>query len=361
MICTAQITVTPNILDTSRVKSKPLPQIETVEKKLNEDSLRISSTQLEKVQTRDYYLDTVPRRTNMKINERIVTYHEIRTISGRITKPDGNPVMGGYIKIKGTTKGTATDANGNFSMSIDKFDKLSVAITGYADFELSPDQSNTTVNGFNVQSKQTIVNGSTTNTREINLNIFPVPYPVPSAVYVLNATSISSVRYFSQVDSILKAGLDKCSYDERSYYYIPHGFALVTQMEQINSAGSSLDPPDRWDSRIANNINNPWDYIKALFTTSKGYYRVLVFLFTDINLRSNNDFASESDAKKWLNNGFSDLPNELKNTTFTNKYRCTLLVYHYEKQPGSEAKMLTPSDLSGKKHFINSALVNYIK
>jgi hypothetical protein len=361
IICTAQTTVTPNILDTPRVKSKHLPDIKTVKKKRNEDAPGISSKQLQEIKTMNYFLDTLPKRTNIVIKENVITRYEIRTIKGRITDPVGNPVRGAYIKIKGTTKGITTDGNGNFTLGIDKYDKLNVIITGYADFELSPDQTNITINGFTVQSQQTITNGITNSTKETNLNIFPVPYPVPSALYVLNSASILNARYFSEVDAVLKAGLDKCNYDERSYYYIPHGFALVTQMEQINSGGTSLDPPDRWNSKIANDINNPWDYIKALFTTTKGYYRVLVFLFTDINLSSNNDLATESDARKWLNNGFSDLPIELKNKTFTNNYRCTLLVYHYEKLPGSEAKMLIPSDLSGRKHFINSTLANYIR
>jgi len=338
-------------------------RVDTSKPKLQEAKLFMDTTKKASVAPYEakFYRDTVPRRTVMIINETVKNIVETRTVSGQIKDPNGRPVAFATIKIKGKNIGRSTDQNGNFSIPIDKNDKLSVSIVGYSDIELDPNQTNITVNGFNIQSKQSVFNSIQNSTKESALNIFPIPYPVPSATYSIQSNSIPQARYFYQVDSILRAGLDGCRYDERRYYYIPHGFALVTQMEQINKEGSSLDPPDRWSAKIANDLNNPWDYFKALFSTPKGFYRVLIFLYTDIDLSSNGNFISEEEARKWLNNGFNSLPNEIKYSTATNNHSCTLLVYHYEKKPGIDGEMLVPSGLSGRIHFLNSNLSNYIR
>ncbi len=45
-------------------------------------------------------------------------YAQERTVSGRVTGEDGSPLPGVTVQIKGTSAGSATDANGNFKLSV---------------------------------------------------------------------------------------------------------------------------------------------------------------------------------------------------------------------------------------------------
>lgn len=55
-----------------------------------------------------------------------------RTLTGRVLSPDGQPLQGASIQIKGTTRGTTTDANGNFRLAVSETDKtLVISYTGY--------------------------------------------------------------------------------------------------------------------------------------------------------------------------------------------------------------------------------------
>lgn len=58
-----------------------------------------------------------------------------RTVTGKVTSPDGLPVSFASIKEKGTDNGTSADANGNFKITI-KGNVLLVTSTGYADQEV---------------------------------------------------------------------------------------------------------------------------------------------------------------------------------------------------------------------------------
>lgn len=58
-----------------------------------------------------------------------------RTITGKVTSPDGLPVSFASIKEKGTDNGTSADTNGNFKITI-KGNVLLVTSTGYADQEV---------------------------------------------------------------------------------------------------------------------------------------------------------------------------------------------------------------------------------
>ncbi len=58
-----------------------------------------------------------------------------RTVSGKVTSPDGLPVSFASITEKGTDNGTSADANGNFKITING-NVLLVTATGYADKEV---------------------------------------------------------------------------------------------------------------------------------------------------------------------------------------------------------------------------------
>ena len=56
-----------------------------------------------------------------------------KKISGIVTDPDGIPVIGANVVIKGTTVGTVTDLDGKFSLDAANNDILSFSYIGYAE------------------------------------------------------------------------------------------------------------------------------------------------------------------------------------------------------------------------------------
>lgn len=67
------------------------------------------------------------------------------TVNGRVTDVDGNPLIGASILEKGTTNGTATDTNGDYTITVDSESTLVFSYLGYADYEIEV-QGQTTIN-----------------------------------------------------------------------------------------------------------------------------------------------------------------------------------------------------------------------
>jgi Ca-activated chloride channel family protein len=66
----------------------------------------------------------------------IIAFTESVTITGKVSDDQGQPIPGVSISIKGTTKGTTTDANGNYKITIDDQEKVLVFyFTGYMPVE----------------------------------------------------------------------------------------------------------------------------------------------------------------------------------------------------------------------------------
>ena len=66
-----------------------------------------------------------------------------KTITGTIKDSDtGDPLIGANVVIKGTTAGTVTDLNGNFSLAVNEGDILVVSYTGYDSREVAIGMTN---------------------------------------------------------------------------------------------------------------------------------------------------------------------------------------------------------------------------
>lgn len=80
---------------------------------------------------------------------------QIRIITGKIiSEEDGGPLPGARIKIKGSTKGTSTNGNGNFSIEVpDANAILTISLVGYKSKEI-PVGTQATVNVSLVSDSQ---------------------------------------------------------------------------------------------------------------------------------------------------------------------------------------------------------------
>ena len=75
-----------------------------------------------------------PKSDNGNINSESVK--QARIIKGCVVDKDGVPVIGANLRIKGTTTGTITDVDGNFSLEAKSNDVIVVSYIGYSDFIL---------------------------------------------------------------------------------------------------------------------------------------------------------------------------------------------------------------------------------
>ena len=64
-----------------------------------------------------------------------VTMANAQTVSGTVSA-DGQPLPGASIVVKGTTKGTTTDFDGNFTIEANATSTLSISYIGYTTKEV---------------------------------------------------------------------------------------------------------------------------------------------------------------------------------------------------------------------------------
>jgi TonB-dependent starch-binding outer membrane protein SusC len=60
-----------------------------------------------------------------------------KTIKGRVTSESGTPVAGATVSVKGSTKGTSTNAKGEYTLSVSKGAVLVISNVGYTAQEIN--------------------------------------------------------------------------------------------------------------------------------------------------------------------------------------------------------------------------------
>lgn len=81
----------------------------------------------------------------------VMSFAQEKTITGRVTDPSGKPIEGASVKIKNTTKGTTTNADGIFTLTVPSAESvISVSNVGFLLYEAKAGAGTT----FNVQMMQ---------------------------------------------------------------------------------------------------------------------------------------------------------------------------------------------------------------
>ncbi|RYF37901.1 MAG: SusC/RagA family TonB-linked outer membrane protein [Chitinophagaceae bacterium] len=73
----------------------------------------------------------------------VLAFAQVRVISGLVSSAPGTPLPFASVTIKGTTKGTTTDANGNFKLEAQKGDVLVISAVGTKSTEITVGDNNT--------------------------------------------------------------------------------------------------------------------------------------------------------------------------------------------------------------------------
>jgi hypothetical protein len=160
------------------------------------------------------------------------------------------------------------------------------------------------------------------------------------------------------VDAVLSAALGRTGYSEKSYWAVPHGFALATRLEQIDVNGRPKPPPARWSAempRLAGGFSLS-AYLRALFTADPGYYRIVVFIVTDTLFSESDRSVTSEEARSWLTQGLNALPETIASQPYAPSVVCTAMIYEFERKAGSEAEPLLPSPVDAHAHLVESGL-----
>jgi hypothetical protein len=192
--------------------------------------------------------------------------------------------------------------------------------------------------------------------------MFPWPPPPASATEVLPRSMFEQHAPLSTLGNLndaLIAGLEKTGYFEKSYYAVPRGFALATRLEQISEDGTSKAAPARWSSSAPSVHGfSITEYLRALLTDNPGYYRVVVFVVTDVPFAESGAEVGMSEAQKWLTKGANALPPSIASAAFGQNTECTALIYEFSRSEGKDPVLLQPGHLDAHTHLVKSGLWN---
>ncbi len=162
---------------------------------------------------------------------------------------------------------------------------------------------------------------------------FPWPPPNPSTESTLPDTMFAGVETLGDMNKLLAKALDAMGYQDRrrKYYPVPHGFALLTEIEQIDDTGMPLSGNARWTDDIYV-IDPPsiLGWLKALVTKATGRFRVFALIVTSEDVNTEAEFTDRELALDWLNSGTGALNRDRAACQFTAAHRVTALVYEFE-------------------------------
>ena len=160
---------------------------------------------------------------------------------------------------------------------------------------------------------------------------FPWPPPSCNARFELPESAFTGFKTLGDVDRKVRLALDAKGYAQRSYFSVPNGFAIVTQLEQYNGEdGSVRNDRTRWlDYPAKDNFMGVMEYLKSFVMPQKGHFRLFVFVATNQSFGGNAQRVSKEQATAWLSQGFNKLPRSLAAAPYSADYDVTVLVYEF--------------------------------
>ncbi|WP_170122670.1 carboxypeptidase-like regulatory domain-containing protein [Mucilaginibacter oryzae] len=280
---------------------------------------------------------------------------DFNVVVGKITDDEGNPLPGVTIRIKGKTIGTVTDGGGNFVIYVKKGDELIVSFIGYSASEipLKDQPASLNANGLKITlNYKNILHVSGEEVRESPINVFPFPPLSGYTLAVLDNEIFDKTETLGQMDKVLIRALTSGGYDERSYFIIPDGFALVTRIESITDDGSSIFNSERF---AINELKSPT--FSDFFAPRSGLFRMFAFIVTNKPFNPSLKDADFEALKKLSRVGYNILPSDLANKKKGKDYFCTVLVYEFVSTKPNSKLTVQSAHLTAYEHLQRSKLL----
>lgn len=186
---------------------------------------------------------------------------------------------------------------------------------------------------------------------------FNLPAPRASARATLPLPLFGAPRTLGDIERRLVRELDRQHYVGRSYFSVPQGFALVTQVERIDSAGRPAASNMRWVTGPVGLLDPAHRFslsaiVNALRNADPGRYRAIVFLVTTANRTTGESEAGFAQAEGWSGAGGDTLPANLRATRLTPNHHVTVLVYEFARSSvRATPRQVTPSAQDCRAHL----------
>ncbi|MEP7134303.1 MAG: hypothetical protein ABI904_05170 [Chloroflexota bacterium] len=164
---------------------------------------------------------------------------------------------------------------------------------------------------------------------------------------------------FRDVDERISSALDVVGYDDKSYFGVPGGFAIVTRLEKMDAYGYP-DYRYRWAPALAPISFTDFsltNYLAALFGAPKGQYRVFVFVVSSEPVVQSGTPVAQREAQTWIVEGANKLPSQMKDLPYTREHTTTAYIYEFvQSGVGGDVSFNIPSDFTGRTHLKRAGL-----
>lgn len=167
-------------------------------------------------------------------------------------------------------------------------------------------------------------------------------------------------------DRVLSRALDRVGYGTKGYYSYRDGFALATRIEQIFPDGRSMPMPARFTLLPPVPKVFSLSYLEGIVVPRKGYFRVIVFIVTDLPIVQTQDPATSEQAAGWPSGGATKLPSKISKAEAPNGISVTAFIYEFKNSTADDSSKLTLLDsatiqgaeplLDAKQHLQESGL-----
>ncbi|WP_149304896.1 carboxypeptidase-like regulatory domain-containing protein [Pareuzebyella sediminis] len=290
-------------------------------------------------------------------------------VSGTVLDSTGLGLPGANVVVKGTTNAVQADFDGNYVLSnTSSKDTLVFSYIGFLTLEV-PIGNRSIINARMIEDHQALEEvvvtamgmrrGKYDPLDEVPR--FPWPPPLPSTKIEIPRNVMANCNYLDDVNDILVNALVENGYHDKGYFLVParqkDGFALATQLEQIDKNGIAKKDPNRWNITPVDDNFSFDSFISALFFSNPGYFRLIVFIVTDKPFSANGKRVSRKTALAWIQEGVNSFPDRLRRVPFTKRHHVTALIYEYELPENAlGASLLQPSRHSGLEHLKKSNL-----
>lgn len=151
-------------------------------------------------------------------------------------------------------------------------------------------------------------------------------------------------------------------YTQISYYAVPEGFAMVTQIERIEPDAASA-AVQRWSTQIDPVSLIPFNldaYLKALLGKNGDTFRVIVFVFTPTPFTTSGQPIPPGEAMAWVEKGATALPAALAAKPYSVDTVCTALVYEF-RISSLGASLQRPGEFDGARHLRAAGILDALE
>lgn len=163
--------------------------------------------------------------------------------------------------------------------------------------------------------------------------------------------------------SRLQAAFESAGYLEHSYYAVPGGFAIVTRIEQMDSAGNRLRGSARYELPGQRTRDSLTNILYSLFVNAPpGYYRYIVVVVSVRPFATRNRLLDDDEALRRLRGGANRLSSVYRRVPFTEDYNVDALIYEFRWDGGDNpVRMLEPGRVSPQDHLTRTGLARAVR